>query len=243
MGAPTASDGPGLAVGPRVARFGEYFALSSARGPGWNSIDDLLAPTTVTELVTMTRNAVAASTRSTPHDVPVRMAASSLQMSLAARLVSPVIGAAVGTGAVPELTPDSLRWTSAGHTVRFAATGLRWRAIEQAEAAAPLIHDTLLGGVMAALIGTVQSAASLSPTVMWGNVISAANGAVTVMGMTDPGAVSAGRRLVGALARTGMLRGTAVTDGATFVRRSCCLFYQVPGGGLCGDCVLRTPRR
>ncbi|MEU7551440.1 (2Fe-2S)-binding protein [Streptomyces sp. NPDC044571] len=24
-----------------------------------------------------------------------------------------------------------------------------------------------------------------------------------------------------------------------FVRRSCCLYYKVPGGGFCGDCVLR----
>jgi ferric iron reductase protein FhuF len=23
-----------------------------------------------------------------------------------------------------------------------------------------------------------------------------------------------------------------------FVRASCCLFYRIPGGGLCGDCVL-----
>jgi len=22
------------------------------------------------------------------------------------------------------------------------------------------------------------------------------------------------------------------------VRASCCLFYRIPGGGLCGDCVL-----
>ncbi|MGI5249917.1 (2Fe-2S)-binding protein [Actinacidiphila glaucinigra] len=24
-----------------------------------------------------------------------------------------------------------------------------------------------------------------------------------------------------------------------YVRRSCCLYYRVPGGGLCGDCALR----
>ncbi|MFD2121439.1 (2Fe-2S)-binding protein [Streptomyces cirratus] len=28
--------------------------------------------------------------------------------------------------------------------------------------------------------------------------------------------------------------------GVAFTRRSCCLYYRVPGGGLCGDCVLRT---
>ena len=31
--------------------------------------------------------------------------------------------------------------------------------------------------------------------------------------------------------------------GWSFTRTSCCLFYRVPGGGLCGDCVLAAPRR
>jgi hypothetical protein len=26
--------------------------------------------------------------------------------------------------------------------------------------------------------------------------------------------------------------------GVGFARRTCCLFYRVPGGGTCGDCVL-----
>ena len=32
--------------------------------------------------------------------------------------------------------------------------------------------------------------------------------------------------------------------GWTFRRHSCCLYHRVPGGGLCGDCVLvdRRPR-
>ena len=32
--------------------------------------------------------------------------------------------------------------------------------------------------------------------------------------------------------------GTLGPDGEGFRRRSCCLYYRVPGGGLCGDCVL-----
>jgi ferric iron reductase protein FhuF len=27
-----------------------------------------------------------------------------------------------------------------------------------------------------------------------------------------------------------------------FVRNSCCLFYRLPEGSLCGDCVLRVRR-
>lgn len=40
------------------------------------------------------------------------------------------------------------------------------------------------------------------------------------------------------LSITARLRGTAEFAGGRFRRRSCCLFYQVPGGGYCGDCVL-----
>jgi ferric iron reductase protein FhuF len=27
-----------------------------------------------------------------------------------------------------------------------------------------------------------------------------------------------------------------------FLRNSCCLYYRLPDGGLCGDCVLRVKR-
>ena len=39
---------------------------------------------------------------------------------------------------------------------------------------------------------------------------------------------------------TAALRAPEPPDaGWTFRRRSCCLYYRVPGGGVCGDCVLR----
>jgi ferric iron reductase protein FhuF len=45
--------------------------------------------------------------------------------------------------------------------------------------------------------------------------------------------------LLEALLRSGPLAGTGRRrDDGTFVRRSCCLFYRVPGAGTCGDCVL-----
>jgi ferric iron reductase protein FhuF len=34
------------------------------------------------------------------------------------------------------------------------------------------------------------------------------------------------------------LTGTGAFTGTTFRRTTCCLYYQVPGGGYCGDCVL-----
>jgi hypothetical protein len=52
----------------------------------------------------------------------------------------------------------------------------------------------------------------------------------------------AGRLLAGPsglLAGTGELRPPRPPDRDwSFRRRSCCLYYRVPGGELCGDCVL-----
>ncbi|MEV0504296.1 (2Fe-2S)-binding protein, partial [Streptomyces spectabilis] len=40
------------------------------------------------------------------------------------------------------------------------------------------------------------------------------------------------------------LRSTGTLDGTAFRRRSCCLYYRCPNGGLCGDCCFdRPPQR
>ncbi|MGW4250864.1 (2Fe-2S)-binding protein, partial [Streptomyces californicus] len=57
-----------------------------------------------------------------------------------------------------------------------------------------------------------------------------------------PAAVSSHRRnLRGALAAElfddEALRSTGAPHGPAFRRRSCCLYWRCPGGGLCGDCV------
>ncbi|MEU1022927.1 (2Fe-2S)-binding protein, partial [Streptomyces sp. NPDC005904] len=37
------------------------------------------------------------------------------------------------------------------------------------------------------------------------------------------------------------LRTTGTLDPAAFRRRSCCLYYRCPGGGVCGDCCFERP--
>ena len=226
------------AVPERVARLGGYFALDTATGPGWRTLAELLDTATLADRVGATRVAIADFSGCAPTAVPVRVAASSLQMAIAARLMSPALGSFAALRAVPMLTARSLRWRTAGHSVTFGATGLEWCDTGDAPAAAHAIDTALLDDALAPLIDRLHADVALSPQVMWGNVASSANGAVTVLGMTDPSLVSAGRQLVTALAGTHRLRGTAETADGTFRRRSCCLFYQAPHGGLCGDCVL-----
>ena len=44
---------------------------------------------------------------------------------------------------------------------------------------------------------------------------------------------------------TPMMTGSGVLSGPqlAYRRRSCCLFYRLPGGSLCGDCGLHRTRR
>ena len=84
---------------------------------------------------------------------------------------------------------------------------------------------------------------------LWGNAASAVAGGKRVLAERAPAAGRAGgarwpRRLLdaGPLAGTGGLLPPQPPDRDwSFRRRSCCLYYRVPGGGLCGDCVLLDP--
>ena len=87
----------------------------------------------------------------------------------------------------------------------------------------------------------------MSEQVLWGNVASALAGAMTMLIEAHPEQADTTAGLVERLLEREPLTGTGevVRPEAShprrfLVRRSCCLFYRVPGGGYCGDCVL-TP--
>ncbi|MCP3812020.1 hypothetical protein NLX62_06745, partial [Mycobacteriaceae bacterium Msp059] len=64
--------------------------------------------------------------------------------------------------------------------------------------AATVIAGSLIGDVLSLLNDTMRLAGTLSPQVMWGNIASAANGAVTVLAQTRPDAQTRGRDLIDA---------------------------------------------
>ena len=237
-GTPARHDGAALLAG--TAALGGYFdveAWDDGRG------DELAAlvsdEATVREFVNRTRSAVAASAGCEPSRIPLRMAASSFQLNVVARLVSPAVGAAALYGVVPVVTRKSVRWEATDHhSPRFGTTGLHWADAPTPVHAAEVISKSLLTNVVGPLNETLRAAASLSARVSWGNAISAANGAVTVMAMSRPDLEPAGRAVVRALLESETLAGTGHFVGGQFVRHSCCLFYQAPHSGLCQDCVL-----
>ncbi|MGW0161547.1 (2Fe-2S)-binding protein [Mycobacterium sp. NPDC003323] len=217
-----------------LADLGGYFALPVASGqPQWRSLPELFDTAVISGHVEATRSAIAAAAGCGPDRVPVRMAASSFQLGVAARLLSPVIGAAVCLHAVPVLDAATIRWRpSDTHAPLFAVAEPQWRP-----AGAAAIVDTVVP-VLVDLGARLATLVSLSPQVSLGNIASASNGAVTVLAMSRPELEGAGRQLVRQLLQLDPLIGTGSFTGGQFRRNSCCLYYQGPGGGLCGDCVL-----
>ncbi|NJP53055.1 hypothetical protein HCJ93_24045 [Streptomyces sp. SBST2-5] len=172
----------------------------------------------------------------------IRVAASTFQLGLAARLWSVALAAAAFTGTVPDLDPARLRW-------RTPPTGPvdLWLPAPRALPSRPAaLLDTVVLRNLEPLNAAVRRLCGLSPHVLRGNSASALVGALRVLlGHAPPRPVTGLVRTLldrEPLAGTGTLTVTA--DGSpSFRRRSCCLYYRLPGGGLCGDCVLAGTRR
>ncbi|WP_405942868.1 (2Fe-2S)-binding protein [Streptomyces sp. NBC_00207] len=168
---------------------------------------------------------------------PGRVAASTAQLGIASRLWSLGLGCAALAGRVPDLAADRVWW-------RLPAAGsLELWLPEPADLPAETLGETVLGN-LAVLDAGLRERFGVSQKVLRGNAASGLVGALRVLIDRVPGGAAVA--LAGALlAEGGALAGTGSFIheeglGVAFVRRSCCLYYQVPGGGLCGDCVLRT---
>ncbi|MET9895982.1 (2Fe-2S)-binding protein [Streptomyces sp. NPDC006465] len=169
-----------------------------------------------------------------------RVAASVAQQGLAARFWSIALGAAALCGSLPDLDPELLRWDpDAGVPDDLWLAEVRPRPVTDLDA---VVRDGLLVPLSAAL----RSRHRVSPALLWGNAGSALAGAVRGL---DRWALAHGRPDVGERART--LAGrllehpdlAGTLDPGTLRRRSCCLYYRVPGGGVCGDCCFDRPPR
>src|SRR5579859_232210 len=161
-----------------------------------------------------------------------RVAASTVQLSYAARLWSPVLYCALVHGLVPDLT--RLRVVLAP-SVRLNVPEPRgWQGPDLAALAYRMVVSQHLEPMGAGL--PVKVAAGL----LWGNAAGAMTAALRVLVAVRPGLGAAAREMGGTLLGMGALRGTGelTGPGLEFRRRSCCLYYRVPDGGLCGDCPL-----
>ncbi|WP_236238979.1 (2Fe-2S)-binding protein [Streptomyces sp. CC228A] len=220
----------------RVSAIGPYFALATGHRPdteGFRPLTDLYADRDALQ------QCVRAVAGRLGTDQP-RVAASTLHLGTASRLWSIALACATLTGRIPDLAPDRLWW-------RLPASGPLdlWlpdlREVDQ-EPLPALLHTVAVRN-LAPWADAVRHVSGVSPHTLRGNAASALIGAHRVLLARAPAPFLPVVPLVRALLDRPPLAGTGTCRATppgplAFRRRSCCLYYRVPGAGTCGDCVL-----
>ncbi|MGI5237312.1 (2Fe-2S)-binding protein [Dactylosporangium sp. CA-139066] len=193
-------------------------------GAGWRPFAQLLEPEVAAERVAVSRQGLVAMFGLDEAAVPERVVASVLFLGYASRLLSPPLAESLA-GSVRAAGPGDLWWKPVpGGPLPMAVSPVDRRPAAD-------LFDVAVLGLVAPLLEVFRARFRLSPQVLWGNVASALGGAA---GQLPEGAWSA----VAELVRRPPLAGMAVVGRRSLRRRNCCLYYRIPGGGTCGDCVL-----
>jgi ferric iron reductase protein FhuF len=222
-----------------AAEIGPFFQVDARPGPDWASWAALSADP---ELLVRRAAEVRAVLEAGPGgpEVEPAVVASLVHLGLVARLVSPVLGAALLTGVLPVAPVEQVHVRLAGaNPVPLAVGATSATAVGSAADLAAAFDRMWLVPAVEPVAQIVRATWAVSRHVLAGNVASAVAGALRMAATVRPELQGRAEAVLDALLRAGPLAGTGRrrTDGS-FVRRSCCLFYRVPGGGTCGDCVL-----
>lgn len=167
----------------------------------------------------------------------LRIGASLVHLAHASRLWSPVLGCALGHGVLPDL-----------HDLQRADAGAQLRLPKPlgeplASPAPDALYRVVVSEHMRPLAAGLR--VKLAPGLLAGNIASALVGAARALLSARPDLRRAIVETTRSLLDTGVLAGSGViTDPQlAFRRRSCCLYYRLPAGSLCGDCVLHQAPR
>lgn len=230
------------------AALGPYFSVElAADGPDWLELAALVEdPALLRERVAATRSVLADQCGIAAEAIDERAAASIYFLGLAARLVSPAFGVAVMRATVPLIVMSDVRWQPSNRgPIPIAVTSDQTRTAGTLDGLADLLYKNVVSTTVTPVAGAVQREFHLSPKVLGGNVTSALAGAAKMLAAARPDLASRATQLAGRLLTKGSLSGTGRyvrVDPAGpqrhFVRNNCCLFYRIPGGGTCADCVL-----
>ncbi|MFF3534361.1 (2Fe-2S)-binding protein [Streptomyces sp. NPDC002466] len=224
-----------MADGSAAAPMGGFFVLRTGAPPDG-------APRPLAELyagesapLTDRIDTVAARLRTSER----RVAASIAHLGLASRLWSVALGSAALTGVFPALTPGLLRWAPE----RTAPDDLWLEDTVPLPGTARRIREEVQYGHLVPLAEAIHRDGPLSERLLWGNAGSALAGSLRQLVTwarthRRPDVGARARALTAELFDHPDLRDTGAPHDPAFRRRSCCLYYRVPGGGLCGDCVL-----
>ncbi|MEV4615533.1 (2Fe-2S)-binding protein [Kitasatospora sp. NPDC049258] len=233
---------PASEVLRRVGAVGPYFHVDVAERPpdGFRPLGELHRPGPDTDLARRIHHA-AAQLRTTES----RVAASVVHLGLAARFWSVALGVAA-FGHIADLDPDRAHFRlPPGGPLDLWLPGPGASPVTGDPVDA--LHRSTVLGVLAPLGEAVRSVAPVAERLLWGNAASALVGSHRILlgSLTDRHVSSRATDLMARqLHRSPLVDTWSATPG--FRRATCCLYYRVPGGGLCGDCALDrapAPRR
>jgi iron complex transport system ATP-binding protein len=166
-----------------------------------------------------------------------RVAASLLFQGYAARLFSPQVGCLVTSGCVPAVPAAKLRWRRPdAEVVQLGLVpGAGWRG--PADVLTGLMLTQSFDGHLRPLAAALRARVRIPAAVLRDNAASALVGALR---LADDMVPHGWRYLAEHALTHPQLRdsGAIGLDEPAFVRRSCCLYYRVDDGGICGDCPL-----
>ena len=221
---------------------GPFFAVDPQALPGWTSWTELIETTGPLARRVADVRTVLATGPGSP-DVEPRVAASIVHLGLVARLVSPLLGAALVTGLLPVAGPSEVHvgLTGANPLPLFLRRPAAVRVGSSSDLVG-LFDRCWRRPVLVPLAATVGRRYALSPQVLQGNVASAVAAALRAASVARQDLRPQTEEWLVSFLEAGPLRRAGQRrDDETFVRRSCCLFYRVPGAGTCADCVLDRP--
>jgi iron complex transport system ATP-binding protein len=224
-----ASEAKTVALLAELSDIGAYFAVGT--GPvddGWRPVAQLYTDTALL-------GGLVGRIQARMDAAEQRVAASTFFLGFAARLWSIGLGALAGYRLLPDLDAEHLLFRETDAQIRLhIERPVAWRGDD----VEPMLADMVLEWHLARLTAALRRLGPISAKLLRGNVASALLGAARVFDRdATPGP---GWQLARRLCADERLSDAIVFSDAGYRRTSCCLYYRVPGGGLCGDCVLTS---
>jgi hypothetical protein len=234
----------GAAVLLDVGQLGGFFAVETSLGSQpWDPMAALVdGSAALGAQIARVQAALAAPSGIVPDAVERRVAASIMQQSLMAWLVSPALAGAAIAGWVPRMQLARMWWQPTQPSpTPIALPDPNGQEARTSEQLAQLISVLVIDEAVADLVTAIELETQLSPHISWGNVASSLVGATTVLSRQRPDVAAAAAAICRGVLRTHLLSDAGDFEpSGRFRRNSCCLYYRLPHGGLCGDCVLAS---
>lgn len=239
---------------------GFHEVVASPQGADAAPWSQVLAKDALTARFAAVRGALATGSGIPVDDVDPKVAVSATQVGLASRLWSVTLASTVLHHQVPDLSPGNLL-ASPVHRgavpLGMVDPGRRY-AVTSVPAAVTLIEGLVVRGSLAALNTACAQVGRTPERVLVSNAASSLVGAARVLAMLRPEAGPRAWELARALlALPEVACGGGLQDPGglpagvggrlegpdeAFLRSGCCVFYRLPGHGLCPDCVLARHR-